>query len=443
MISRGAMMNYKVAIAVAIEVVLIAISIIFFAPLGYMGIEVEPKGAQVKIDGDPAGRSPLYLAFVTPRKYQLEISKDGYKTLNASFNVSRFTKTIQQFKLEKVYSYEILSDPPGAYVILDGKLLQETTPMKIKGLTAGKYLLILQKEGYPSISKVIETSQSKASFLLSFRQGINVEFTSNPPGAELRLDGKKVGVTPCIVEGLFAKTYNAELTIEGYEDLKQSVDISINGDKVSFTLRKLNPLAIISDPPGQIAYLDGNPAGKTPLIVNIVDGRYEIAVGKIKKQVVLPKDQIVKIENPEKAIFELINESGTVQKYQGPSDAVLPKPPNGKYRLAIPIEGGRIYLSEYTFADKPQKVSSYTYSKDGKTTIRSIGGARSIEIVTPKENIELGMGEAEIDIKQIEEKIGKFDTLNIMVGQGVWSAKFTLTKAEIMAGIIFEVEVVR
>jgi hypothetical protein len=31
----------------------------------------------------------------------------------------------------------------------------------------------------------------------------------------------------------------------------------------------------------------------------------------------------------------------------------------------------------------------------------------------------------------------------MMVGQGVWSAKFTLTKAEIMAGIIFEVEVVR
>nr|MBP6927871.1 PEGA domain-containing protein [Caldisericia bacterium] len=308
---------------------------------------------------------------------------------------------------------------------------------------AGKYLLILQKEGYPSISKVIETSQSKASFLLSFRQGISVEFTSNPPGAELHLDGKKVGVTPCIVEGLFAKTYNAELTIEGYEDLKQSVDISINGDKVSFTLRKLNPLAIISDPPGQIAYLDGNPAGKTPLIVNIVDGRYEIAVGKIKKQVVLPKDQIVKIENPEKAIFELINESGTVQKYQGPSDAVLPKPPNGKYRLAIPIEGGRIYLSEYNFADKPQRVSSYVYSKDGKTIIRSVGGARSIEIVTPKESIELGMGEVEIDIKQIEEKIGKFDTLNMMVGQGVWSAKFTLTKAEIMAGIIFEVEVVR
>ncbi len=436
-------MNLKAILLIALEVVIISACILFFAPLGYLGIETEPSGAFVHIDGDPSGRAPIYLAFVTPRTYQIDMTKEGFAPLTVQVTAHRFARTINKFKLEKVFSYELNTDPPGATVLLDGKQLEDTTPLKVRDLKAGKYVLRFDKEGYPSIAYVVDTTTTLPSLLLSFHEGIDVTFNSNPPGAKLVLDGRPVGTTPCRVQGLVAKRYRAELVLEEYEKINQRVDLWVTGNIVNFTLRKLHPIYVLTDPPGQVVEIDGIPEGKSPLTAWRVEGQYEVSIGKAAKLLTLPKESKVFIPLDVEEEFVFIDRTGKKYDVKGIRSKLSPKIPKGEYKIALPIKDGIVLLGTFQYDGKPLKIDRYNFSKDGKTIIRSFGGSRTIEVIAPKEKILLGEGEAVLDIGKIAERIGNFKELTIEIGQGNWSTNITLSLAEIASGIVVEVEVMR
>ena len=117
-------------------------------------------------------------------------------------------------------SVDIISDPAGAEVMLGGRL-RGRTPLRLSGLSLGRYPFEFRKEGYLPYSESVRLDEEGASYtvrvtlapVVSAKSSISV--SSEPPGAAVKLNGKPSGVTPVMLGSLEPGRY--ELTIE-YQD---------------------------------------------------------------------------------------------------------------------------------------------------------------------------------------------------------------------------------
>jgi len=229
---------------VVIEALLIIVLMVAFAPVGYLGIEVEPSGSTLFLDGHYIGHSPMYLAFITPRHYHLEVGKvaiDGgttYKGKTANLYIGRFKKTMTNFKLDPLYSYVIRSHPPGATVTIDSKVINDETPCRTNNLEEGKHEMILDLDGYPSIRYIIDTEKTPENILLDFDSNYRLYCDSKPRGARISIDGEIIGRTPCLTEGFSLEKHLFTLELHGYETIEKDVDLSAIGNKINFTLKR-------------------------------------------------------------------------------------------------------------------------------------------------------------------------------------------------------------
>ena len=112
---------------------------------------------------------------------------------------------------------DVISDPPGAEVILNGRP-RGRTPLRLSGLSPGTYPIVVRKEGFlPREESVrIEDTNSSYTFRAVLAPAVTassfVNVSSEPPGATVTLNGKAMGVTPVKIGPLEAGRY--DLTIE-------------------------------------------------------------------------------------------------------------------------------------------------------------------------------------------------------------------------------------
>ncbi len=113
----------------------------------------------------------------------------------------------------------VTSEPPGAQVELAGKPVG-TTPVRIPGLAAGKtYDLRLTLQGFQEVRQKIKVADDNKAVEIKLapieRQ---VEIASVPKGADVFVDGKRVGRTPWIIRKFEPnKPLKIELRRPGFE----------------------------------------------------------------------------------------------------------------------------------------------------------------------------------------------------------------------------------
>ena len=130
------------------------------------------------------------------------------------------------------------STPPGAEVYLDGSRTSSgTTPAVVRGLSPGEHKL---RFVFPDGSELVRGARVKADELISIsvnaddaktlapverESRIVVNVISDPPGAELSVDGKAIGRTPCTARGLSAGEHNFLLKKNGYASHETSLTL--------------------------------------------------------------------------------------------------------------------------------------------------------------------------------------------------------------------------
>jgi uncharacterized protein (TIGR02266 family) len=129
---------------------------------------------------------------------------------------------------------EVTSEPAGAQVDLAGKSVG-VTPTKLPALTAGKlYDLKVSLRGYQEVRQKLKGGEEIKP--LQFKlQAIErqLEVLSTPKGADVFIDGKKVGRTPWIVRKVdLAKAITVEIRRPGFETWSHNVS-----DAEAFVLR--------------------------------------------------------------------------------------------------------------------------------------------------------------------------------------------------------------
>ncbi|UCD37283.1 MAG: PEGA domain-containing protein, partial [Fidelibacterota bacterium] len=177
------------------------------------------------------------------------------------------------------------TSPLGALVTMNGAEAG-TTPLDSIEVAAGQWhTLSLSFDGYRTMDTTIlaESGQSHDLFFTLTPLPSRLTILSDPPGAQVVVDGEDRGTTPLTEFALAGnRTYTASLRMTGY----QPVDTSFYAaaDEVSelrFTLKKLpGRLTILSDPPGAAVFLDSRQLGQTPANLDRVvpDRRHTVAL---------------------------------------------------------------------------------------------------------------------------------------------------------------------
>ena len=175
----------------------------------------------------------------------------------------------------------MLHDPSGRVVS------QCLTPCSFNDLTPDRYSLEVRKSGYQPVQTALQVKQGSVAdqklSLESLSKGLYI--TSDPPGADVFINGaKQSGQTPVTLP-LAAGQYNLVLRLQGYDPYVGSVQVKENIQTQLNT--KLNERSHIhiawaqvnSDPAGAEIFVDGNSTGNfTPARVELPAGTHTVTL---------------------------------------------------------------------------------------------------------------------------------------------------------------------
>jgi hypothetical protein len=91
---------------------------------------------------------------------------------------------------------ELLSEPPGARIVVDNRLREACTSPCTRSLQNGRHTMLAQLNGYTDARRIFTVPEDNSVFVtLSKSMGV-LMVTSSPPGASIFVDGKNYGHTP-------------------------------------------------------------------------------------------------------------------------------------------------------------------------------------------------------------------------------------------------------
>ncbi|MBI1910192.1 MAG: serine/threonine protein kinase [Deltaproteobacteria bacterium] len=116
-----------------------------------LNLKSEPSGAEVYVNGEFKGNTPLKVSDITPGSVKLTVSKEGLMKYNTQIRLeSGESKSLGTIQLGSMYGeVSISSDPPRANVIFDGEQIGPKTPVTIKKVPRDRpHSVRLQLGGY-------------------------------------------------------------------------------------------------------------------------------------------------------------------------------------------------------------------------------------------------------------------------------------------------------
>lgn len=192
-------------------------------------------------------------------------------------------------------SLQVISDPPGATVLIEG-VGEFVTPALIDRLPLGGHEVTISKEGFESITKTVSVADEDLVVLneieLSKTAG-QLEVVSEPK-ADFRLiktvendqqELVKVGRTPVLIEKLDPGEYEVLLAVEGWPEYSEKILVENNRNTSVSAVFAKGGLKVTSDPIGAEVWLlspdseseEAEKVGTTPLnLSGLPVGKHQI-----------------------------------------------------------------------------------------------------------------------------------------------------------------------
>ncbi|MEH6576568.1 MAG: SUMF1/EgtB/PvdO family nonheme iron enzyme [Amphritea sp.] len=190
--------------------------------LGKLEIASTPAGAQVKVNAETVGQTPLILAR-SGGVYHVEVSSPDHETVFDDIEISnRKSHPSRNYRLEAKKGYLVISlSPNNGVLLVDGKKVSFLDRLKLE---ANKpHRLSYQKAGYFTETARIHLASGEEKILaikLRPEKG-KVEVVSRPK-AEVWINSKPVGMTPVSID-LPAVAQKIELVRLGYRSYEKQV----------------------------------------------------------------------------------------------------------------------------------------------------------------------------------------------------------------------------
>jgi len=322
-------------------------SIWFFLTLNQVSITITPEPDRQSIRGTWPGIRIGKHYLLQPDTYVLRAQKQGYRDLEKSLSVGDEKKQVFRYGLDKLPGRlavtahdvnQVSQVITGARIFLDGQPVG-ITPATVDDVQPGLRRLLVEAERYKPLETEVAvqgmgTLQNVALALVPAWAGVQIR--SMPEGAQVFLDGRRVGQTPLHLD-LDEGVYSLKLSMDRYKP--KQIQLEVKADQpVTLDSILLVPadgtLLLRTDPGGASVTLKGQYAGTTPLDAAVASGeKHLLRISKPGYEEISREVSLYPGERKELTLA-MTPRKGTVYFKVEPPGAVLTV--NGKLQGAVP-----------------------------------------------------------------------------------------------------------
>ena len=192
-----------------------------------VSIRIEPFNADVVLDNErmtPARLAGLALAV---GEHQIRIAADGYRSESDRFSLVQgdnppltyWLKVVSEYK-PTVGTLRVDSQPSNASVFVDNRL-KGLTPLEIDAVRPGAHRILIRHDGYEDDLRTVTVRVGEVtpvSALLAELIGF-LNIRTQPNGADVYLDDKKIGTTPLENRAVKIGEHEVSLKREGHRGI--------------------------------------------------------------------------------------------------------------------------------------------------------------------------------------------------------------------------------
>ena len=195
----------------------------------FYALTVNPQNAVVTIDGNQqmVSTDGEYSAMLPYGSHTYKVEAGGYISKSGTFTISSSDMTPINVSLVSAMATVSVTCPTPAVSLYVDKKSVGTIPWT-GSLKEGMHLIEAKKDGYRSQQRTINLSQQQkldvAFNELAAIQG-NLSVNYKPFGADVYVEGKKIGQSPRVFNGLLVGNHKVEIKKDGYGTESKQVNI--------------------------------------------------------------------------------------------------------------------------------------------------------------------------------------------------------------------------
>jgi hypothetical protein len=155
-----------------------------------------PPRAEVFLNGQRWGVTPVDLQGLAPGKYQLKLDHPNFETINEPIIVApRRSQTIEKTLIPAKTYFTIDSNIVGAEVFVNNKKVGETPIKNLKLVASEVHKITLSHSHTESVARSIQGTKGEQQNIYIELPYLRTQFevSAEPPGASLYIDGEKLG----------------------------------------------------------------------------------------------------------------------------------------------------------------------------------------------------------------------------------------------------------
>lgn len=253
------------------------------------------EGAEVLVDGEVVGTSPLASVSVPAGEREIVVRAEGYVAFRTVLEIEG-RGTEQRLEVELLANsapVTFATNPPGATVRVDGRSLG-TTPLTT-AVSAGRRAVTYSRDAFKPATRRIDVVAGQPLTL----PGVDLVpadavlvLASDPAGAAVTVDGQWRGETPVELVVAPRRALAVKVGKAGYEDATLAVEIA-PGERREESLRlapRMGEVQVDARPPDAELLVDGEPRGRASQTLSLIALPHEIV---IRRQGYLPHKQTV------------------------------------------------------------------------------------------------------------------------------------------------------
>ncbi|MFH1277509.1 MAG: PEGA domain-containing protein [Candidatus Eisenbacteria bacterium] len=231
-------------------------------PKGSIEVTSAPPGAAIFLDGVDKGlTTPDTLGDVSVGTHEVWVVLECHDRIPEVDTITVAEGSLSQavFTLTALPrgSVEVISEPTGASILLDGVETGQVTPDTLTDVCVGDHEIRVMLSGFESspqstLVTVLAEGVAEASFVLTPTETGEIAVFSNPPGAAIFLDGLETGRTTPDTLSVDEGEYVVRVALDGYISSPDSIVAVVAAGaliEVQFTLEP-------PPPPSRLVYIE-------------------------------------------------------------------------------------------------------------------------------------------------------------------------------------------
>jgi len=333
---------------------------------GVIVIISDPSGAEIMLNGQKIGNTP-FQGEVNAGNYQLELRKPLYQPNISTFSIEEGKTQTLNLKFERRSGYlTITSSQPNSKVALDGKPLGLAPINKIE-IESITHALRIEAELYHPYVEEFKLNDGEEKIINASLDPAfgTLQVTTDPDsGAEVFLDGRKVGKTPFRESKIPSGKYLLKVTRPMFNDIEEEITIADGQATHRAVALSANFGELNISAEGSTISINGQQMGREKTSNRLAPGTYKVTADRGEKYI--PAEQQVFLAVNEKKEITLTPEPkvGSVTILVEPNEArdadiFINNKMRGKAPQVMPLAIGeyRVMAKKLNFLDVMKSIS--------------------------------------------------------------------------------------